>query len=202
MEKTFEQKLATRIAEAQKETDKAKEKAMDKLLDNTSFIETQRTMTEKIIQLNAISPYVAKGGRKFSINVFKASIFGIGMESVMGILIGSRGAFADEKMLEYSAITGISMLELSTAQSAIGSPAYFKDGKVFDAIPGDYPELKALLEGIFLKLRLSEFKSTDISRDKFNLYFALAETRAHKQLTESEELKTLEENSTDFVMED
>jgi hypothetical protein len=208
----FQNKLNEKIAEAQKANEKSQEKAMEKLLENNTFIETQRAVAAKerelkelneiIFQLNAVAPYVAKDGRKFGINVFPIAVFGIGLGSVMGILAGSRGAFIDEKMMEYSAITGISMLELHEAQSAIGSPAYFKDGKVHDAIPGNFTKLKAILQGVFIKLGLSEFKADDVTEDKFDLYFATAEARANKQFAESEELGKLEKDAEDFVLED
>lgn len=208
----FQKALDEKVQEAQKANEKSQEKAMEKLLDNSSFIETQRAVAAKeaelkelneiIFQLNAIAPFVANDGRKFGINVFPIAVFGIGLGSVMGILAGSRAAFVDEKMMEYSAITGISMLELHEAQSAIGSPAYFKDGKVNDAVPGDYTRLKAILEGVFLKLGLSEFTAKQITKDKFDLYFATAEVRANKQFAESEELGKLEANAKDFVLED
>lgn len=208
----FQEKLNKKIEEAQEKNLKAQEKAMEKLLDNDTFIETQRTITAKetelkelndiMMQVNSIKPYVAKDGRKFSINAFPQAVFGIGGGTVIGLLAGSKSAFVDEKMMEYSAITGINMLELHEAQAALGSPAYFKDGKVHDAIPGDYNKLKSILDGVYIRLGLSEFKADDITKDKFDLYFALAEARANKQLTESQELAKLEENAKDFVLED
>ena len=208
--KKFNEKLREKIALAQHEAETAKEVALDKLLDNKTFIEAQRSVSAKekeltslneiVSQLNSMSPFVAKDGRKFGINVFPVGTFGLGLSQVMGILVGSRSAFIDEKMMEYSAITGISMLELVEAQEAIGSPAYFKDGRVQEEVRGDYVKLKALLQGIFIKLGLNEFSAEQITKDKFDLYFAVAETKAHKQLAESEDLKTLEDNSKDFVL--
>ena len=211
MNKTFKTKLAKRIATAQAATTKANEKALDKLLDNDKFIEAQRVVTAKeaeleqlatvTTQLNAITPFKANDGRKFSINVFPINQFGTGLGIVMGIVNGSRSAFADEKMLEYSAITGISMLELHQAQDAMGSPAFYKDGKVNDAISGNFGEFSSILEGIFIKLELSEFKAKDITRSKFDLWFATAELRANKQLHEHAELQKLEATAEDFVIE-
>ena len=210
--KTFKQKLQTKVAEAQKTQNKANEKALDKLLTNDKFIEAQRTviakeaelerLTEITTQLNTIAPFVANDGRKFSINVFPIAIFGTGLGNVMGIIQGSRSAFIDEKMMEFSAITGISMLELFQAQEAMGSTAFYKDGKVTDAIPGNYTILKEVLKGIFIKLELSEFKPEQITKDRFDLWFASAENKANKQLQEHSELQILEENAKDFILED
>lgn len=212
MAKTFQEKLNDKIAAAQAETTKKEEKALEKLLDNEAFVESQRSVAAKakeldslneiILQLNAIAPFVATDGRKFSINVFPIGIFGTGLGEVMGIIQGSRSAFVGEKMIEYSAITGISSLELQEAQTALGSPAFYKDGKVVDAIPGNYEKLQSLLKGIFIKLQLSEFKAEQITEDRFNLWFQTAENKANKQLLETEEFNKLEEGAKDFVIEE
>ena len=208
---TFKEKLASKVKEAQKAQNKAHNKALEKLLTNASFVEAQRTVTAKeeeltrinamTTQLNEITPFVANDGRKFSINVFAINVFGTGLGSVMGIIQGSRSAFVDEKMLEYSAITGISTLELQEAQMAMGSPAFYKDGKVNDAIDGNYGKLQSVLQGIFIKLELAEFKAEDITKDKFDLWFALAETKANKQFVEHIDLQSLETEASDFILE-
>ena len=209
---TFKQKLANKIADAQVEQDKKQEIAMNKLLDNDNFIEIQRTvnakeeelasLTETISQLNSITPYIAMDGRKFSINVFPIAIFGTGHAQIIGMIAGSRGAFIDEKMMEYAAISGITTLELTEAQAALGSPAYYKDGKINDAVPGDFGTLKMLLEGIYLKLDMHEFKADDITRAKYDLYYSVAEAKTLKQLTEHDALQDLEAGAEDFVLED
>ncbi len=210
--KNFNTKLQAKIEAAQEVTKKIQEKAMEKLLDNDAFVETQRLVaaketelqkvTEIISMLNSISPYIASDGRKFSVNVFPITVFGIGTGSIMGIISGSRSAFVDEKMMEYSAITGVTVLELYEAREALGSPTYYKDGKINDAIHGDYTKLKSILEGIFIKLNMHEFRAQDITREKYDLWFALAEIRAQKQLVEHETLQDLEANAQDFVIED
>lgn len=208
----FKKALAAKIEAAQEATNKANEKVLDKLLGNEKFIEAQRVVTaktkelaalsSKLLELNMISPFIAGDGRKFSVNVFALNIFGTGVGAVMGIIQGSRSAFSDEKALEYSIISGISILELQEAQTAMGSPAFYKDGKVHDAIPGNYNNLRALLENIFITLDLSEFKASDVTKDKYDLWFATAEVRANKQLQEHTELQILEENAKDFIIED
>ena len=208
---TFKQKLAIKIEEAQATAHKAKQVALDKLLDNDAFVETQRSinakeielrqLTETMEMLNNMKPFVTNDGRKFGVNVFPIAVFGTGLAQVLGIISGSRGAFVDEKLLEYSAITGISTLELQEGQMALGSPAYYKDGKVFDEIKGDYTSLKSVLQGVFIKMDIHEFNETDLTRAKYDLYFAIAEAKANKQLLEHDKLQDLEENSEDFVME-
>lgn len=211
MAKTFQEKLNDKIAAAQADKAQKDEKALEKLLDNDAFIESQRSVQAKekelrhlndvMVQLNAMAPFVAKDGRKFSINVFSVPLFGTGLGEVIGIIQGSRSAFVGEKILEYSAITGISALELQEAQAALGSPAYYKDGKVNDAIPGNFEKLQGLLTGIFIKLGLHEFKATDITKDRYELWYAAAENRANKALIETETFNQLEENAKDFVIE-
>ena len=208
--KTFKNKLADRVKEAQAAKNKSNEKALEKLLDNDAFIEAQRIVTAKeaelsqlsemMMQLNSITPFMANDGRKFSINVFPINIFGTGVGAVMGIIQGSRSAFIDDKMMEFSAITGISMLELHQAQEAMGSTAFYKDGKVTDAISGNFTMLTDVLKGIFIKLELSEFKASDITRDRFNLWFATAENKANKMLQEHADLQHLEEDAKDFTI--
>ncbi len=208
----FKNKLTKAIEVAQEKTDKAQEKALDKLLENDNFVETQRSITAKeteieklatiMIQLNSITPFIASDGRKFSVNVFSLPIFGIGLSQVMGILIGSRSAFIDEKAMEYSAVSGISQLELAEAQVAIGNPSYYKDGIINAEVSGDYTKLANILEGIFLKLGLHEFKASEITREKYDLYFTIAENKALRQDREGRELAKLQKNATDFVLED
>lgn len=209
---TFKELLDAKVKEAQIKETKLQEEALTELLDNKNFIETQRAITEKekelkminkvMHQLNNITPYVAKDGRKFSIKVFAVSTFDIGLGAIIGIISGSRGAFVDEKMMEYSAISGITTIELQEASIALGSPAYYKDGKVMDATYGDYMKLVEILKGIFIKMGLHELKVSGITREKYDLWFALAETRANRQLHEHEALQDLEANAEDFVMED
>ncbi len=211
MATTFNTKLNKAIESAQAKVEKAQEKALDKLLENDKFIEVQRAITAKerelntlndtVFQLNSISPYIAKDGRKFSIKVFPVNVFGLGLGTIIGIISGSRGAFVDEKMMEYSAISGITSLELVEAANALGNPSYYKDGKVNDAIPGDFSKLKEILEGIFVKIELHELKACDITKTKYDLWYALAENRANKQLSEHKDLQDLESGAKDFVME-
>ncbi len=208
----FTEKLNKKILMAQKIADKNAEKAVEKLLDNKSFIEAQRqisakqnelnSLNETVIQLNGMKPFVAKDGRRFNINVFPINVFGTGLGSVIGIINGSRNAFIDEKALEYSAICGISTLELIEANTALGNPSYFKDGKVNDAIIGDYSILKDILTGILIKLGLNEISIKDFTREKYDLYFSIAETKALRQQREHDDLQTLETNSKNFVLED
>jgi len=211
-ELNFQEKLAEKVRIAQEEKKKLQEEALLELLDNEKFIEAQRSTMAKekelehlnniIFQLNSLAPFVAKDGRKFKINVFPINVFGMGHAQVLGIIAGSRGAFTDEKILEYSAITGINPVELIEARDALGSPAYYKDGEVFPAQEGNFEKLSALLDSIYLKLGLNEFKAKDVTRDKYRLWFTLAENKAIKQYQENKELEKLEEKGGDFVLED
>jgi hypothetical protein len=150
-----------------------------------------------------ITPYVAKDGRKFNINVFPIAVpFGVGLGHVLGIIAGSRAAFTDDKRMEFSAITGITTLELLEAQEALGNPAYYKDGAVYEANYGDYAKLLSLLEGIFLKLDLTEFKASDLTKEKYDLWYAINDAKATRQLAEHEELQLLEDGAKDFIIEE
>jgi uncharacterized coiled-coil protein SlyX len=208
----FNEMLKARIQEAEKKHAEQEQKAIESLLENEAFIEAQRSIMRKeqelqklntiITQLNSITPFVAKDGRKFSVIVFPIPVFGTGGAQIMGIIQGSRSAFIDEKALEYSAICGITQLELVEAREAMGSPAYFRDGRVIEAIPGDFNKLSVLLEGIYLKMGLREFKASDITKEKYDLWFALGEAKALRQEAEHKELKLMEKESCDFILED
>jgi hypothetical protein len=212
MNKNFQEKMAEKIATAQETHEQAHEEALMSLLDNKNFVEAQRSVQAKeaelkklnniITQLNSITAFIASDGRKFGVNVFASPVFGIGLGSVIGMISGSRGAFIDEKSLEYAAITGVPDIEMKEALAALGSPAYYKDGITHSAVYGDFNKLSALLESIFIKLGLVEFKASDITREKYELYYSIAENKALKQEKESQDLKTLEDNSKDFIIED
>jgi hypothetical protein len=214
MEKTFDfnEALKERIAKAQEQHKQQMQKSFEALLDNEEFVETQRSIQAKeheltmlnsiITQLNSITPFIAKDGRKFSVNVFPIPVFGPGHGHVLGIIAGSRSAFIDEKMLEYSAITGLTQLELIEAREALGSPAYFSNGEVVEAIPGDFHKLSNLLKGIYLKLGLSEFKPEEVTEEKWKLWFQLAENRAMRAKQEHEDLKKLQASAGDFLIEE
>ncbi len=209
---TFQDRLEIKIEAAQAAKELEQDKALDNLLENDAFVEAQRGIIAKegelqklndvITQLNFITPFKANDGRKFNVNVYPIAQFGVGLGQVMGIIAGSRSAFVDETRVQFTAITGLTSIELYEAVDALGSPSYFKDGKVNDAVDGDFGKLESLLPGIFMRLGLNEYVATDISRDKFNLYFAAAEAKALRLLKEHDELTKLEEKSTDFVLED
>ena len=207
----FKEELNKRIEEAQKAREEAKNQALMGLLDNSDFLEKQRHIVAVqddlnklgiiMSQLNTIEPFVAKDGRKFKVNVFPISIFGPGYGQVMGILVGSRSAFIDEKMLEYSAITGISPVEFYEAQEAIGSPAYYANGEVHEATYGDFGKLQRLLPGIFLKLGLNELEPGGITKDKYDLWFSTSEAKALRQLNEYKKMQEVSQEMTEFTLD-
>ncbi len=211
MAKTFKEKLEEKIKEAQKEVIKKQDKALDKLLENDSFIEVQRVVLAKegelnqlneiIMQLNSIEPFITNDGRRFSVNVFPISALGIGIGQVAGIITGSRAAFTEDVRMQFCAITGLTSIELYESVEAFGQPAYYKDGKVFDEIKGNFAKLSELMEGIFLRIGLHEYKASDFSQDKYDLYFSISEAKAYRLLTEHDDLQKLEETTQDFVLE-
>ena len=207
---SFADRLSAKIAEAQVKAAAKQDEALETLLDNTAFVEAQRVVMAKeselqslndtILQLNHIDPFKTNDGRKFGVNVYPISAFGVGLGQVMGIIVGSRSAFVDETRLQFTAITALTSIELYEAVDAIGSPAYFKDGKVTDAIDGDFAKLESLLPGIFLRLGLHEYTASSITKEKFGLYFAAAEAKALRQLKEHDDLQKLEGQTADFVL--
>ena len=209
---TFEEKLARKVQEAQLVADAKNEQALDGMLENVSFVEAQREIHAKeleltklnlvINQLGNIDPFKTNDGRKFSVNVYPISSFGVGLGQVMGILAGSRSAFVDEIRMQFTALTGLTSIELHEAVDAIGSPAYFKDGQVHDAIDFNYGKLESILPGVFMRLGLTEYKAASITYDKVDLYFRTAEAKALRQLKEHDDLKKLEAKTSDFVLED
>lgn len=209
---TFEQQLAARVAEAQAKHNEHHMDSLKAVLDNPAFIEAQRSITAKdtelkqlntiINQLNQIKPFISKDGTKFDIKCYPNSFFGPGLGHVIGIISSSRSAFTDELALQYSAITGISMLELMEANDALGSPAYMsKDGTISQAIPYDLPKLKQLLSSIMLKMNIREFNPANITSDRMDLWFAKAELTVERKQAELHVTQTINASSQ-FTIED
>jgi hypothetical protein len=207
---TFQEKLNAKIATAQAAANAKVEEKLDTLLENDAFIESQRSLTAKnkelakldttISALNKILPFVSKNGTKFDINVFPINGFDTGLDKVLGIITGSRSAFVDQLSLQYEAISGVSMIELTLARQALGSPAYFKDGAVVPAQPGSYNKLVPMLPSIALKLEIQEFDLT-ISEEQIELYFTKSLIKAETAKAEFD--KNLAVNSsTSFTIQD
>lgn len=210
--KTFDEQLKVAVAEAQAQHEQEYLKSLEGLLTNPAFIDAQRSIAAKdaelvklnkiINQLNQIKPFVAKDGTKYAVKVFPVSFFGAGLAQIIGIIQGSRSAFTDDLALQYSAITGISMIELSEANDALGSPTYMaKDGTVSQAVPGNVEKLRQLLASIMLKLGITEFNPADITEDRINLWFAKAELAVAKKQEELAKTTTINESSN-FTIED
>jgi hypothetical protein len=194
---TFEQKLAKAIEVAQETANKAHAQAIDTLLTNPAFIDAQRVISAKnveltklnsiISQLNQIKPFVASDGATYGIKCYPVSFFGTGLAQVIGIIASSRSAFTDDLALQFSAITGISLIELAEANEALGSPAYLsKDGIVSPTVHGNIAKFRALLESILLKLDVREFNVNSITEDRVNLWYARAELNVQTKQAERE----------------
>jgi len=208
---TFDEKLAKAVEKAQVDADKEHQLAVDSLLTNPEFIAAQRTISAKnaelhklnaiITQLNQITPFVSNDGQKYGIKCYPVAFFGTGLAQVIGIISSSRSAFTDDLALQYSAITGISLIELAEANEALGSPAYLsKEGIVSPTVYGNTPMLRELLRSIMLKMGIREFNVDSITDDRMNLWYARAELVVQKQLQEAVITKTLE--TSQFTMED
>lgn len=207
----FQEALAKRIAEAN--AAKASQHEMDLigLLDNPNFIESQRSIQAKqselsylntiINQLNSITPFVANDGHKYRVTVYPINSFGLGLGEVMGIINNSSSAFTDELMLQYTAITGISEIELASARVALGSPMYCtKDGRLVDAIPGNFQELQNILQSIAIKLNLHEFNPASITQAQYDLWFAKSELSARRKADDIRKDAVLD--TAKFTMDD
>jgi hypothetical protein len=202
--------LKQRIQEAQ---DRASTKTVETIIalsENDAYIETQRSLMSKdtelkrldsiINQLNAIKPFQAKSGDKFSINVFPINTFDTGLDRILGIIAGSRSAFVDELSLQYEAITGISMIELTLARQALGQPAYFSKGEIVDEVPADLSSLNNYLKSIALKLNVVEF-DTNVSKSALALYFVKGRIKAETAKASFDKSATLDATSS-FTLED
>jgi hypothetical protein len=194
---TFEQKLAKAVEVAQETANEAHAKAIDNLLANPAFIDAQRVISAKnveltklngiISQLNQIKPFVSSDGATYGIKCYPVSFFGTGLAQVIGIIAASRSAFTDDLALQFSAVTGISLIELAEANEALGSPAYLsKDGIVSPTVHGNIPKFRALLESILIKLDVREFNVSNITEDRVNLWYARAELNVQTKQAERE----------------
>ena len=206
----FEKALSAKIAEAQAKAQLQTNASLEKLLENDSFIEAQRyiaasnaevsTLDTIINQLNAIPAYQAKSGDKFNVKAFAISDFSTGLDRILGIINGARSAFVDELALNYSAITGISMLELELARTALGQPAYFSKGQIFDEVRGDVSALNEYLRSISIKLKIFELP-TKVTQEAVDLWFLRSRIRAEKARAEFEKQVVLN-SSKQFTIED
>lgn len=210
---TFAEKLQARINEAQEEQALRYSESLDRLLDNPEFIEAQRAINAKqselrmlntrIHQLNNIPAFVSNDGTKYKVTVYPvaSTIFGHGVAELLGIISASGSAFTDDLMLQYSAITGISEIELSEARSALGTPAYCtKDGTVIPAVEGNFSKLKEVLQSIAIKLDIREFNVNSLTQDRYGLWFAKSELTAHKKADAFSKAMLLD--TAKFTMED
>jgi hypothetical protein len=209
---TFEQQLKIAVDNAQEAHEAKHMESISALLTNPAFIDAQRSITAKdaeltklntiINQLNQIKPFVSKDATKYAIKCFPASFFGTGLAQVIGIISASRGAFTDELALQYSAITGISMIELMEANDALGSPVYMaKDGTVSEPLSYNLPKLRQLLASIMLKMGIKEFSPESITDDRMKLWFTKAELAVAKKHEEFKATKAIDASS-DFTIED
>ena len=210
MTTTFKEKLQAKIQEAQVQSDELYAKDLESLLDNPNFIEAQRKIEAKsmelrhlnsvINQLNCIQPFVANDGSRYSVSVYPISFFGKGLGEILGIIASSRSAFTDDLMLQYSAITGIDMVELAEAEAALGRPAYcHKDGTVIEAVPGDLSKLRDNLLSITIKLGMKTIDFSQLTKDRFDLWYARAELAANKKAADYNRNLVLE--TQHFTME-
>ena len=207
---TFEQQLNEAVAQAQVANEAKHLESISALLTNGAFIDAQRSIAAKdnelrqlntiIKQLNQIKPFISKDGTKYAIKCFPASFFGTGLAQIVGIISASRGAFTDELALQYSAITGISMIELLEAREALGSPMYLnqepEDFKLWNIA-----KLHPLLASIMLKMGIKEFSPNMITEDKMHLWFTLSERKVLKEKEEFKATKAIDASS-DFTIED
>lgn len=209
---TFETKLQEAVEKAQQARETQHNESIAALLENPAFVEAQRSimakdselkqLTATINQLNQIKPFVSKDGSKFDIKCYPNSFFGPGLGQIVGIISSSRSAFTDELGLQYSAITGISMLEFAEANEALGSPTYMtKAGEIVPATSHNLGKLKQLLASIMLKMGVKEFSPDSITQDRMDLWFTrneLAVARKHKEFTTTQEI----DESSAFTIED
>ena len=206
----FKEKLATKIKSAQAAKQAQTNAQLDRLLENEAFVEVQRSIEARnaeldkldniLTQLNNIPAYQAKSGDKFSVRAYSITDFAPGVDRLIGIVNGARSAFVNELALNYSAITGISMLELELARTALGTPAYFSKGQIYDAVPGNLAEFNQYLESIAIKLGIFELASK-VDQKALDVWFMRAQLRAEKAKAEFDREVLLNSNQQ-FTIED
>ena len=203
------------IEEKVKEAQLAKavelEVRVQKLLSDKLFIESQRKLTSMrteinylkiaMATLNKLPPFITSDGRKFNLNVFSVPFFGLGLGELIGIIVGSRGAFTDDLQLQYESIIGVPFIELQQAVVALGSPAYYKDGVVYEAIEGNYYELVEILKSLALKLEIYD-SPIELSKEKYELWFAKEQLKANRKLVEFNKASKLLDTDSKFTIED
>jgi len=203
------------IEEKVKEAQLAKavelEVRVQKLLSDKLFIESQRKLTSMrteinylkiaMATLNKLPPFITSDGRKFNLNVFSVPFFGLGLGELIGIIVGSRGAFTDDLQLQYESIIGVPFIELQQAVVALGSPAYYKDGVVYEAIEGNYYELVEILKSLALKLEIYD-SPIELSKEKYELWFAKEQLKANRKLAEFNKASKLLDTDSKFTIED
>lgn len=210
-EMTFEQQLEAKIALAQANHQERVSQSLAARLDNPAFIEMQRHLKAKhaelaklqtmIRQLNSIKPFITNDGSKYTVNVYPVQTFESGLAEVVGIIAGSRSAFTDELALEYEAITGLSMLELTEARVALGQPSYVqRDGEIVSSVNYDYDYLMPLLDSIMLKLGLTEITANSMTVQRLRGWFEREEKRAIIRQKAMLDTAALDAES-DFTME-
>ena len=208
----FQEQLKERITIAQLAVKVKHNEAMAELLDNECFIETQRSLSAKgtevakldsiIAQLNAITPFKANSGDKFSVRVFPINGFETGLDRILGTIVGSRSAFVDDLSSQFQAITSVNMIEWALADKALGAPSYFdkKTSTVTEAIPGNIETLNAFLVSIAIKLDIQELPTT-INQAQIDLWFMKSEVRAKTAKVEIDKVALID-NSGEFTIED
>lgn len=187
--------------------------AVEELYENEEFVseiaklysknEEVKKLEKILIQLNSIKPFISKQGDKFTVKVFPQSPFKLGLNYVIGIILGSRSAFTDEMAIQYEAITGIPYTTLATAREYLGNAAYInKDGELVDETPSNIDIFYQILRGILIEMDLPEIL-TELNKDdlkqQIDLWKTISRKKAEKQLEELS--KTANLDTTNFVIE-
>jgi len=174
---------------------------MDKLVLLDQYKENVAKLEINLIQLNEIPAFKAKDGRKFSVTAFKEAtrIFGSEMGAMIGIIIGASKAFTEEQRSMLEPITGIDSVQLEILADKLGKPAYCtKGGEVVEAVPGDYEYMYGYLST--LDNGLNPLDMSYFTKDKYLLWFTVAELNAQKAQAEHEAVVTLD--AEDYVLTD
>ena len=210
---TFQSQLDAKLAEARVTRKAQLEESKLALLDNPTFVniklqavlksEELTKLNTLITQVNAIDPFTAKDGSKYGIRVFPIATFGLGFGQLIGLIKGSDNAFTDEMLAEYSAITGVSAVELREASHYLGSPSYCtKAGNVVEAIPCQFSKFQPLLISIAMTIGLDAFDVSEITENCINLWFTKEELKAIKTAKEIAEAEKLDTETAEFTLED
>jgi hypothetical protein len=190
-------------------------KAQEQQANNEALVElyARNSVDEKKIaaldlvikQLTAIKAIIANDGTKYRVHCYPtaSATFGEVDARVMGILLAAGSMFTEERMAEYSAITGIPCLMAKKIVEDIGSPAYInKDNVLVEEVKGPLANLEVNMMAVGMGLtQVTQLPITpEITTSKIDTYFTKAKNKAEERDKENQLSEDLDNDP--FTMQD